>query len=214
MAVKLTQEMINGALEAQQKYGVPASVTLAQIIQESGGKYEGGLSGLAYNYNNLFGVKSGSSWNGASVALPTTEYKNGSAYKTTANFRIYNSIAESIDDHGRLLNTTTYTTKTAGAKNLDEYVKAMGGVYATDPNYANSLLKIIKDNNLTQYDDGSLPSGNTSTSSNSSGGLFKWKAVLSNIVRILAIILLIALAVLFFTQAFNIEMPTLKKGAS
>lgn len=214
MTVKLTQEMINGALQAQQKYGVPASVTLAQIIKESGGKYEGGLSGLAYNYNNLFGVKSGSSWNGASVALPTTEYKNGSAYKTTANFRIYNSIAESIDDHGRLLNTTTYTSKTAGAKNLEEYVKAMGTVYATDPNYSNSLLQIINDNNLTQYDDGSLPIGNISATSNSSGGLFNWKGILSNIIRILSIILLVALAVIFFTQAFNIDMPTLKKGAS
>ena len=214
MAVKLTQEMINGALQAQQKYGVPASVTLAQIIKESGGKYEGGLSGLAYNYNNLFGVKSGSSWNGASVALPTTEYKNGSAYKTTANFRIYNSIADSIDDHGRLLNTTTYTSKTAGAQNLEEYVKAMGSVYATDPNYANSLLQIINDNNLTQYDNGSLPSGNISATSNSSGGLFNWKGILSNIVRILAIILLVALAVLFFMQAFEVEMPTLKKGGS
>ena len=214
MAVKLTQEMINGALQAQQKYGVPASVTLAQIIKESGGKYEGGLSGLAYNYNNLFGVKSGSSWNGASVALPTTEYKNGSAYKTTANFRIYNSIADSIDDHGRLLNTTTYTSKTADTKNLEEYVRAMGSVYATDPNYANSLLQIINDNNLTQYDDGSLPSGNISANSNSNGGLFNWKGILSNIVRILAIILLVALAVIFFTQAFNIDMPTLKKGGS
>ena len=69
MGVTLTQEMIKGAQESEQKYGVPASVTLAQIMQESGGTNKGGLSTLAYKYNNLFGVTAGSSWSGQTVTM-------------------------------------------------------------------------------------------------------------------------------------------------
>ena len=61
LAVQLTQGMIQGAQETERLTGVPSSITLAQIIEESTGKYEGGLSYLAYKGNNLFGVKSFSS---------------------------------------------------------------------------------------------------------------------------------------------------------
>ena len=53
----ITIEMINGAIGSEKKYGVPASVILAQIILESGGKYPGNLSQMAYEIHNLFGIK-------------------------------------------------------------------------------------------------------------------------------------------------------------
>lgn len=60
----ITQEMVSGALRCQEEAGFPASVTIAQIIQESGfGQYGAGgekgqgVSYLAYHYNNLFGIK-------------------------------------------------------------------------------------------------------------------------------------------------------------
>lgn len=166
MGVTLTQEMINGAIATQKKYGVPASVTLGQILLESGGNYPGGLSGLAYNDNNLFGIKAGSSWKGQTVNYTTTEYTDGKPYKTTATFRKYKSVLDSIDDHGKLLTTSIYTNKTNGATSLEDYVNKMGSVYATSPTYANNLLSIIKNNNLTQYDDGSLPTGTVNGSGN------------------------------------------------
>lgn len=214
MGVTLTPEMIAGAQLTQQKYGVPASVTLGQIMLESGGSYSGGLSGLAYNYNNLFGLKAGSSWQGRTVTLATNEASG----PTTAKFRVYDSIADSIDDHGKLLTKPIYTNKTSSATSLEEYVIGMSSVYATDPNYASELLNIINTNNLTQYDNGVIPlgwldpligggfasSGNAYEVDNDSGLMDK---VLTVIVRILAIILLLVVAVVFFMNAFDISAP-------
>ena len=216
MAVTLTNEMIQGAKEAQERYGVPASVTLGQIMLESGGSYAGGLSKLAYNDNNLFGIKAGSSWKGATVLYPTKEYVNGSYITVNAKFRKYDSIADSIDDHGKLLASSIYTSKTANAKTLEEYVKAMGSVYATAPNYADLLLNTIKTNNLDKYDNGDYSVGDNygdNVNNSTSGGFLNWKGILSGIVKFVAIVLLAFLAVVFFATAFkdDIVKATMKK---
>ena len=204
MGVTLTQEMITGAIKAQEQYGVPASVTLGQIILESGGSNPGGLSDLAYKDNNLFGIKAGSKYNGKTVNYSTLEYVNGQAVKTTASFRKYNSVEESIIDHAKLLNSDIYTNKTKNSTNLTEYVSAMGSVYATDPNYSNKLMNIINSNNLTQYDNGTYPTGDTTDKQS------WWDNLLANIVTFTAIIFIGVLAVVFFMQGFNIKLPTKK----
>ena len=88
-----------GAMATQQRYGIPAAVTIAQAIDESGW----GRSVLATADHNLFGIK------GAGPAgrdmLPTREHENGVWVTRTAPFRVYHSVAESIEDHGRLLAT-------------------------------------------------------------------------------------------------------------
>ena len=203
----LTQEMIDGAVQAQKTYGVPASVTLGQILLESNGKYPGGLSGLAYKDNNLFGIKAGSSWNGAKVQYLTTEEVNGRKVQVYAWFRKYNSIAESIEDHAILLNKPIYTNKTAGATDLADYIRKMASVYATDSNYADTLMQIIKDNNLTQYDDGSLPTGNLSGSGTmgTQTGMFDFidDEFLSEIVRIVFLIMIGFLGLMFLMNSFD-----------
>lgn len=203
MGVQLTQEMIEGAQKAQEKYGVPASVTLGQILLESGGSNPGGLSDLAYKENNLFGIKAGSSWKGETAQYKTTEYKNGVAVKETATFRKYDSIADSIDDHGKLLSSDLYTSATKGKVTIAEYVTAMSGVYATDPNYASTLIGIISDNNLTQYDNGYLNLNYKSEDKNS------WiDKILSGVVKFIAVVFIGVMAVVLFTQAFNIKIPS------
>lgn len=173
MGVQLTQEMIQGAINTQTKYGVPASVTLAQILLESGGSYAGGLSGLAYNYKNLFGIKAGGSWTGKSVSLSTGETYNGQNVTITDAFRVYDNFQESIDDHGKLLASDFYTKYTSKATTADEYAKAIHEAgYATDPNYSDTLISLMKQYNLYQYDSGKI-GGVVSTggsSSSSSGG--------------------------------------------
>ena len=217
MGVTLTNEMINGAILAQAKYGVPASVTLGQIILESGGSYPGGLSGLAYNDNNLFGIKAGSNWKGKTVTYKTTEYGSNGAYQTNATFRKYSTVAESIDDHGKLLASPIYTNKTAGKTNLDEYVRAMGSVYATSPTYADNLLKIIKSNNLTKYDTGdytNIITNNESTIQPDNTEIkvmgFNITGLISKITLFIVVILIIVLAVVFFMQAFDLHIPSKK----
>lgn len=174
MGVQLTQEMIQGAIDTQNKYGVPASVTLAQILQESGGSYAGGLSGLAYNYKNLFGIKAGGSWTGKSVSMSTGETYNGQNVTITDAFRVYDSFADSIEDHGKLLASDYYTKYTSKATTADEYAKAIHQAgYATDPNYSDTLISLMKQYNLYQYDSGKIggvvATGGSSSSSSSGG---------------------------------------------
>ncbi len=90
-------EIAPGAVAAQQRYGVPAAVTIAQAIDESGW----GQSSLAAKDHNLFGIKG--TGPAGSDTQPTQEYENGRLVARSASFRVYHSIAESIDDHGRLL---------------------------------------------------------------------------------------------------------------
>ena len=159
MAVQLTPEMIQGAKESEIKYGIPSSITLGQIMLESGGRYEGGLSQLGANYNNLFGMK-GSGIAGT-VSLPTEEQTaSGKTYTTMSNFRVYNSKTESIQDHAKLLSTDRYTKHTSQATTIEEWAKAIQkGGYATDISYSEKLIRTIKNNNLTQYDSGNYSQG-------------------------------------------------------
>ena len=91
-----------GALAAQHRYGVPAAVTIAQAIDESGW----GQSQLAARDHNLFGIKG--TGPAGSVPMPTQEYVNGQSVSTSASFRVYHDAAESIEDHGRLLARSGY----------------------------------------------------------------------------------------------------------
>ena len=88
-------EIAPGAVAAQRRYGVPASVTIAQAIVESGW----GQSPLATRDHNLFGIKG--SGPAGSVPQQTQEYDNGQLVTITKFFRVYHNPAESIDDHGQ-----------------------------------------------------------------------------------------------------------------
>lgn len=209
--IKLTDEMIAGAQKTEKKYGIPASVTLAQMIQESSGSYSGGMSGLAYKYNNLFGVTAGSSWTGNTVTMSN---KSGTDTKT---YRVYNSIADSIDDHGRLLTNERYTKNTKNAKTVDEYVNGVAaGGYAEDPNYAKSLIKLINEHGLNQYNTGDWNSTNTSDKNTASdknisnnkseynAPNLKWYG---DLIVMVITILVVVLCLIFFINAFNIKNP-------
>ena len=154
-------EVAPGAVAAQKKYGVPASVTIAQAILESGW----GKSGLAASDNNLFGIKG--TGPAGSVTVPTKEFENGHYVTINAAFRKYHNDAESIDDHAKLLATSGYYKKAMGDKgNANKFADDLTGVYATDPHYGTQLQQIMKQYNLYQYDDPKL-AGSTGTSSGS-----------------------------------------------
>jgi Mannosyl-glycoprotein endo-beta-N-acetylglucosaminidase len=136
-----------GAIAAQQRYGIPASVTIAQAIDESGW----GQSGLAAADHNLFGIK-GTGPAGRDMQ-PTQEYENGIWVTRTAPFRVYHNIAESIADHGRLLATSqAYQHAMANRQVPDAFADALTGVYATDPNYGSNLITLMRLYNLYRYD--------------------------------------------------------------
>ncbi len=136
-----------GAIAAQQRYGIPAAVTIAQAIDESGW----GQSGLATADHNLFGIK-GTGPAGTHM-WPTQEYENGIWVTRTAPFRVYHNITESIADHSQLLATSqAYQHAMANRHVPDAFAAALTGVYATDPNYGPNLITLMRQYNLYRYD--------------------------------------------------------------
>jgi len=94
--------------------------------------------------NNLFGVKTGAAWTGASLTAGTKEFQGGSAVATSAQFRAYDSHAQSLDDYVALLRGNP---RFAAALNTGSNVQAFAtalqrGGYATDPDYARKVSAI------------------------------------------------------------------------
>ena len=140
-------QVVPGTVAAQQRYGVPASVSIAQAIEESAW----GQSGLAAEYHNLFGIKG--TGPAGSVTLPTQEYENGSWVTVDAQFAVYHNDAESIADHAELLAASGYYARAmADCAYPDAFANDLTGVYATDPHYGANLIAVMKLYNLYQYD--------------------------------------------------------------
>jgi Mannosyl-glycoprotein endo-beta-N-acetylglucosaminidase len=136
-----------GTIAAQQSYGIPAAVTIAQAIDESGW----GQSELATADHNLFGIK-GTGPAGSDMR-PTQEYENGIWVTRTAPFRVYHNIAESIADHSQLLATGQAYQHAMAARHVpDAFAAALTGIYATDPDYGSSLIALMRLYNLYRYD--------------------------------------------------------------
>ena len=121
-------------------------MTIAQAIDESGW----GQSRLATQDNNLFGIKGAGP--AGSDSKPTQEYENGQWVTINAGFRVYNNVAQSIDDHGELLATSGYYTRAmADRNNPDAFANALTGVYATNPDYGSDLIQLMQQYNLYRY---------------------------------------------------------------
>ena len=138
-----------GAQTGQRVYGVLASVTIAQAILESGW----GESRLTKASNNLFGIKASSGWKGRTIEYPTKEYINGKYVSTTGVFRAYDSMADSVEDHGKFLASLARYKNVIGCTDYHDATQALQEAgYATAPNYAEILCQLIEQYNLTQYD--------------------------------------------------------------
>ena len=141
--------LVKGAMETYKKYGVLPSLTMAQAILESGW----GESGLSANYNNLFGIKAGDSWNGKVANLGTAEQNSdGSYYNITAAFRAYDDVADSIEDHGKLLSNDRYKPVIAAKDYKEACVRVRECGYATSLNYSQNLINLIEQYGLNQWD--------------------------------------------------------------
>jgi len=124
------------------------SVIIAQAAIES----NWGRSSLSAKYNNYFGIKASKSWKGKTVNMKTGEVFDGKQVTINSNFRVYDSLAESIRDRNRLLRMPRYKAVEPAAtpQAQAEAIKTAG--YCTATNYVTSIMATIKANNLTQYD--------------------------------------------------------------
>ncbi len=129
------------AQDQQREHGVPAAITLAQGLLESAA----GSSTLATKANNHFGIKCGDNWDGAT-------YRH-QAERGKECFRKYRSAEESYRDHSLFLKRKRYAPlfelKVTDYKGWAHGLKRCG--YATDPQYASKLIKIIETYDLAQY---------------------------------------------------------------
>lgn len=157
----ITQEMVVGALKAQDETGFPASVTIAQIIKESGygkygpgGKNGQGLSYLAYQYCNLFGIK-GTGTAGSAVMKTNEMTSGGSIYSIQAGFRVYNTYTECIEDRSKLLKNV-YSDLIRGVTDANTFAMKIGGRWATGINYGQGLIKTMETYDLYRLDEMTL----------------------------------------------------------
>ena len=129
------------------KSGILASLTAAQGFIES----RKGNSGLTVQCNNLFGIKG--KYNGQSKKFWTTEYYNGVKTRIQADFRVYPSWQESVNDHSAMFNRLS---RYENLRNCQDYEEACVNVkkdgYATAPDYAQTLIKRIKADRLWMWD--------------------------------------------------------------
>ena len=145
--VQFLESIHQGAVDGWKQFGVLPSLTGAQAIIESGW----GQSALTTQGHNLFGIKG--SYNGQSVTMPTYEYYGGRYVQINDAFRAYPSNYESIVDHGRFLKENSRYSNLIGQKDYQTVTRLIRqDGYATDPQYTNTLNRVIQQYNLTAWD--------------------------------------------------------------
>ncbi|MDR4515676.1 flagellar assembly peptidoglycan hydrolase FlgJ [Nitrosomonas sp.] len=148
-----TEHFINAlmphASNAAETTGIPAHFMLAQAALESGwGKFEIRHPDNSPSHN-LFGIKAGTSWKGETVETITTEYINGVPQKMIEKFRAYGSYEEAFRDYANLLSNNPRYADVVNSQNAADFAHGLQRAgYATDPQYADKLLRILNNSIL------------------------------------------------------------------
>lgn len=132
------------AIAAEELSGIPAHYMVAQAALESGwGRTEPRFADGRQSFN-LFGVKAGRGWNGPTVETTTTEYVNGVPQRQSERFRAYASYAEAFQDYAQLMMGNERYGPVLASRNPSEFAQNLQNAgYATDPQYANKLERVL-----------------------------------------------------------------------
>ena len=144
------------AIKEMKRTGIPASITLAQGIVES----NSGESNLAFNFNNHFGIKCKTDWKGE------TTYQDDDSKQEC--FRAYPNANASFIDHSNFIKTRPNYAPLFQLDPVDDSAWAIGlkkAGYATANDYANKLMKVIDDYELSQFNFPELNDENDTVSS-------------------------------------------------
>lgn len=147
----ISEEMVTAAIEIRDEYDQPASVLLAQIIVESRGRYGNGLSLLAYQYNNLFGIKSFSEGDNR-IFMWNRAHTDGGWY------RIFESHTECIEYRAQMLQKPRYAQYLNGIdwktkEGAQAYAQGIkNGGWAEADNYVSALVEQMDQYDLYRYD--------------------------------------------------------------
>lgn len=143
-----------GAIDGWHKHKILPSIAGVQALHES----DYGRSSLAKAPNyNIFGIKASADWKGAIVSMPTKEHVNGRTITVQANFRKYDSWGASVADYGSFFTSTEWRKNNyrhvVGERDYKKAARALqNSGYATDPQYANKLIKRLEENGLQAWD--------------------------------------------------------------
>jgi hypothetical protein len=143
---RVPADVAEAARVSFRQWGVPASVTIAQWAVESAWG-----AAMPPNSNNPFGIKAVGGQPG--VDSMTREVEGGQSITKSATFRMFASLAEAFEAHGKLLATVArYRPAMAKKDNPDAFADALTGLYATDPLYGTTLKYVIHNYGMDQFD--------------------------------------------------------------
>jgi flagellar protein FlgJ len=135
------------ALASSRAGGFPPGITVAQAALES----RWGQSQLARDANNYFGIKAHGAH--ARVAYPTVEHVNGRDLRVTAEFAHYASMDECFADRDRIIATATCYADARGCRaDPEAFARALATHWASDPHYAEKLLRVYREIHLDALD--------------------------------------------------------------
>jgi len=138
------------AKTAAKKIGLDPSVMVAQAALETGwGKHIINKSDGNSSFN-LFNIKSDNRWDGEKASKMTLEFEDGTAVKKQANFRAYDSIKDSVNDFVDFLTQNPrYETALKNTAKPEQYLDSLQEAgYATDPNYADKIKRVLNSSQL------------------------------------------------------------------
>lgn len=146
------QQLWPMAKQAADKLGVAPEVILSQAALETGWGQHVINKADGESSHNLFNIKADSRWQGDSVTKGTVEYREGIAIKEQAKFRSYDSYQESFDDYINFLQTQPrYQQALKQTENPDKFIEGLHKAgYATDPDYADKIKRIMRSDTLAQ----------------------------------------------------------------
>ncbi|ENO89529.1 flagellar assembly peptidoglycan hydrolase FlgJ [Thauera linaloolentis] len=132
------------AVEASKRTGIPPAFMVAQAALETGWGEKQLRHADGRPSHNLFNIKAGSAWSGRTVDRAVTEYADGRAYTEAARFRAYSSYAESFRDYAELMTRSPRYAGVLGQTDAGGFARGLQDAgYATDPQYADKLTRII-----------------------------------------------------------------------
>ncbi|HET7267201.1 MAG TPA: flagellar assembly peptidoglycan hydrolase FlgJ [Oleiagrimonas sp.] len=142
--VHFVKQFAHAAYTAAKVSGVSPLLILAQAALETGwGRHDIAAQG-GRDSHNLFGIKAGSDWQGRTTTVATHEYRNGDMIRVDASFRAYGSYADAFVDHAKLMQSSRYASVRRAATPQQQARALQASGYATDPNYADKLIAIMR----------------------------------------------------------------------
>jgi flagellar protein FlgJ len=139
--------MLPYAEQAARELGVDPHALLAQAALETGWGKSVPCTATGDCSFNLFGIKAGSQWSGATVNVPTLEFEAGIPVKKVERFRSYDSAAASFSDYAKLIgNNPRYENARGSGSDIASFAAALQeGGYATDPDYARKIVAVANE---------------------------------------------------------------------